>query len=90
MVPWQILSNFDIDEWAELWCEQFLNTAKEFIPCRKVLIRPKDKYFMTNYIRKLLRVKNRLWKIWNRTKKPEHYLNFSNKRNEVKNAIKES
>ena len=89
-IPWHALNFLDVDERAEIWTEHFLNTAKEFIPYRSVKIRPNDKYFITSDIRWLLRKRKRLWKLWNRTKNPDHYTLFSECRKQVKEAIKTS
>ena len=55
MMPWHIMENFDIDEWAELWTNEFLKIAQNNIPHRQVKIYPKDKYFITADIKKLLK-----------------------------------
>ena len=64
LMPWQIMENFDIDEWAELWTNEFLKIAQNNILQRQVKIHPKDKYFMTTEIKKLWRKRNHLWKQW--------------------------
>ena len=87
-MPWHIMENFDIGEWAELWTNEFLKIAHNNIPQRQVKIHPKDKYFMTTEIKQLLRKRNRLWKQWTRTHSEVHYNCFSLVRKEVKQAIK--
>ena len=32
MMPWHIVGNFDIEEWAELWTSEFLKIAQNNIP----------------------------------------------------------
>ena len=88
LMPWHIMKNFDIDEWAELWTNEFLKIAQNNMPQRQVKIHPKDKYFMTREIKKLLRKRNRLWKQWRRTRSKVHYNCFSLVRKEVKQAIR--
>lgn len=80
--PWD--TNFqiydDINDMVDYWSQLFLYTCKEFIPCRQVLVRPRDKPWMTVEIRKLLRLRDRAWKRFRRTKNPYHNNIFKNTR----------
>ena len=38
MMPWHIMENYDIDEWAELWTNEFLKIAQNNILYRQVKI----------------------------------------------------
>ena len=50
------LSNYD-------WFSSFLRIVKEHIPCKTVVIRPKDKPWMNSGVRKAIRKRNRLLKV---------------------------
>ena len=62
--PWG--TGFDlydtIEEYVDYWTKLFIDTAKEFIPCKDVLIRPKDKPWVTAHTKLLIRKRNRAWK----------------------------
>ena len=45
------------------WFSSFLRIVKEHIPCKTVVIRPKDKPWMNSGVRKAIRKRNRLLKI---------------------------
>jgi hypothetical protein len=49
----------DINEICETWTDTFLNIAKSFVQSKLVTVRPKDKSWYNNYLRRLARAKDR-------------------------------
>ena len=70
----------------------FTNILKDvlgyFIPNKQVLIRPKDKPWMTGNIRRLLRRRNRFHKLYRRTLLEQHRDSWIAARKQVKHEIK--
>ena len=62
----------DIDDTVMHFTTNFLDTAKKYIPVRKVRIRTKDKPWVTPYLRKLIRLRNRWSGTFNRTRNENH------------------
>ena len=87
--PWETgASVYDsIDDMALYWSDLFLNTCKDFIPFRKVKIRPRDKPWMTSEIRRLLRIRDRQFKRFKRTRRPEHEEVFKRARSDARKAM---
>ena len=60
---WDTLFNGnDVDTAAELWTDKVLDLAKKSVPNKSVTIRPNDKPWYSNTLRKLCRQKDRLHK----------------------------
>mgnify|MGYP002259906745 FL=1 len=103
--PWDTgLTVFDsVDDAVSYWSDLFLDTCKQFIPSRDITIRPKDKPWINNYIKRLIRQRNRAWNRFKRltcqprpytflifTKIERFYQLYKKKRNLTSNAIKTS
>ena len=70
---WDNLNVFDdIDDAVFYFNEFLLSAARDFIPNRSVLVRPRDKPWMNNTIRKLLRKRDRSYRKFKRTHKDNH------------------
>ena len=61
----------------------FLNSCKQFIPNRDIIVRPKDKPWVDRELKALLRRRNRLWRRWKRTGQEEHHSVYKLVRNEA-------
>ena len=57
---WEVLNNGSVDEACDNFTNTFLEIVNACIPYRKVLIRPDDKPWFNNEIRKLCRKRDRL------------------------------
>ncbi len=77
----------DLDDIVGYWSELFLNTAKQHVPYIIVRHRPRDKPWMTTEIRKLLRLRDRAWKRFKRTKTDHHETIFKQIRRSAKALI---
>ena len=93
----------DINDMASFWTDLFSGLCKDFIPCRDILVRPKDKPWVTCKIKQLLRQRNRAWKRFKRFSnkiRPFTYTEFitlerlymfyKRKRNTAVNALRSS
>ena len=76
--PWDVgLDTFDdIDDSVGYFTTLLITTAKDYIPNKTVLIRPKDKPWVTNNIRKLFRKRDRCFKKFKRTHLPDHEIHY--------------
>ena len=76
--PWDVgIEMFDdISDSAEYFSNLLLSTAKEYIPNRSVLIRPRDKPWMTNELRRLFRIRNRLFNTFKKKRSIENEHKF--------------
>ena len=72
VAPWDVgLQTFDdVNDSADYFSQLLLSTAKEYIPNRNILIRPKDKPWMTKELHKLFRIRNRLFSKFKRNNTP--------------------
>ena len=71
----------DINDIVHYWTKLVQLTAREYIPTRVVTIRMRDKPWVMNEFRRLVRKRNRLWKRFRRTNNPEHYQVYKRVRN---------
>jgi exonuclease III len=72
-VPWGVGDTFDdVDDAANFWQKSFLEACKSKIPFRQIKIRPMDKPWINNNVKKQIRHRNRLYKRFKRTKLPIH------------------
>ena len=89
LCPWDVLDIFDdIEDMADYFTSLFLETCKQFITFKDIIIRPQDKPWMTQVIRKKLRERNRLHKRWKSTGRADYFANYQQKRNETNEVIK--
>ena len=80
----------DIDRATEMWTNMVLNTAKDTIPNKQVTVRPGDKPWYNNHLRRLCRRKDRLHKAAKLTNSPESWYNFRVARTQYTDAITEA
>lgn len=80
---WGNLHNGSIDEACENFTHTFLNLVNTCIPSRKVLIRPDDKPWFNNEIRKFCRKRDRLKTLFLKTGN----MNILNKYKQIRNKI---
>jgi hypothetical protein len=50
-----------------------MDTLKQFIPYKTIIVRPRDKPWITSDIKQSLRKRNRLFKRFKRTQEPIHF-----------------
>ena len=82
--------NDDIEAATETWTESILFIAKAHIPNREVTVRPSDKPWYNNALRKLCRRKDRLHKLAKMLQTPEAWENFRHARNEYFHEVSEA
>ena len=71
-VQWgSIFNNRDINYTVNQFTEKYLQTARHYIPVRKIKTRSKDKPWVTAGLRKLIRLHNRWSGTYNRSKRDE-------------------
>lgn len=73
----------DIDDIEHYWTSLFLDTAKQYIPTRIITIRPYSKPWITKSLRLLIKRKNRLWRRFKKSQKPEHHDIYRHVRNQT-------
>ena len=55
-----LLVNLDVNGMVSKWTELFLASARKFIPTKVIKVRPGEPQWLTTYIKKLIRKRNRL------------------------------
>ena len=81
-VDWEECLNLDdIDDVCEKWTTTFMNIAERVITKKKVKVRPHDKCWYNNYLRRLRRVKDRDHKIWVTIRQPINWDVYAASRN---------
>lgn len=87
--PWNVAYDIydDIDDIEHYWTSLFIDTAKQFIPMRIITVRPRNKPWITKTLNILIRKKNRLWRRFKKTQKPEHLNIYRNVRNQTVREI---
>jgi hypothetical protein len=91
-VPWHDIINDldDLDEIVVNVTNIIITTSRETIPNREVKIRPKDKPWFNNNLRRLFRERDRCHKCQKRKNNPLHIEIFKNKRREANTAYKKA
>lgn len=91
-VDWQALinPNDNVDDINNLIIDKILSLAALHIPVKVIRIRPNDKPWMTQEIRRNLRVKNRLLKKARSTNRENDWLKFRIARNDVIDLIRQA
>jgi hypothetical protein len=69
------------------WTNTFLHLCKNSIPNRHILVKPRDLAWITHECKYLIRVRNRLYKKFSRTKLPRDELIWKNKAREARCAL---
>ena len=72
------------------WFSSFLRIVKEHIPCKTVVIRPKDKPWMNSGVRKAIRKRNRLLKVHTIRNSSSSWENYRSQRNFTTALIRSS
>ncbi len=89
--PWdQIFITDDINDIVDTWTDTFIELAKECIPYTEILVRPSDLPYMTSALRSLIRRKDRMFKLWAKTLRPDHREYYENLRNESCSALRKA
>ena len=89
--PWEAaIVQENPNESCNIFMDILEKIIEECIPSQIVTIRPKDKPWMTSEIRKLIRKRNRLHKIYKRTKTPQTERKYKDMRNCVVSKIRET
>jgi hypothetical protein len=66
---------------CETWTEKFLKIAQNFVKSKTVTVRPNDKSWYLNYLRRLARLKDRAFRKWANYKSPENREQYNVSRN---------
>ena len=80
----------DIDTVVEMWTSKLLTIAKETIPNKVVTIRPDDKSWYNNNLRRLCRKKDRLFKRAKQINSPDSWNKYRLARNKYFNEVSEA
>ena len=80
----------DINAVVNLWTKKVLTTAETSIKNKNVCIRPCDKPWFNNHLRRLLRRKNKLYKKAKHSKLQQDWENFNRARNDYFSEIKQA
>jgi len=92
--PWGAMEIYDdVDDATDYFEKLFLTTAHDYIPSKLVTIRPRDKPWFTNDVRRAFRKRDRAHKTWKTNKTPanyEHYNTLRHEANLTKHAAKEN
>ena len=86
----EVFNTNDIDDVYSAFMQITNECINRHIPTKVVTIRPKDKVFMTNTIRRLMRKRNRTHRKAVRTNNPLHWSNYRSLRNQVIDEIRRS
>lgn len=88
-MDWSFIQNLDdINHINDLFTTKIMEICNKSIPCTTATIRPNDKPWMNNQIRKLMRQRNRLYTKAKIKKSDMHWRNYRSKRNEVIEKIR--
>ena len=71
----------DINDIVHYWTNLVTSTCAEFIPSRSVTIRARDKPWVTNELRWLIRKRNRCWKRFKKSNNQAHFQIYKRVRN---------
>jgi hypothetical protein len=80
----------DIDILTDLFTAKLLEAASKSIPNKNVSIRPRDKPWMTNQIRREMRKRERFFKHWKKNLNPTNRLKFTQQRNIVIQLVRKA
>ena len=78
----------DMDSLYDNWLSVFLSIVKSFIPSREITIRPSDKPWMNNIIRRSMRRRNRLLRKFRSTKLLIDWSRYKIQRNHTVSIIR--
>ena len=80
----------DVNEAANSWTQAFMSIARQFIPHKTVVIRPNDKPWYNNDLRRLRRIKERTHCRAKNSHLPDDWLSFREARNIYVHALDEA
>ena len=82
--PWDAMDIYDeIDEAAHYFKSLFLQTCKDFIPTKRITVRPRDEHWITNDVRRSFRKRNRAHKRWKRNPSDATFNHYTQAREET-------
>ncbi len=84
--PWMFDIFDNIDDGVDYFESLLLNTAHEYIPNKTVVIRPRDKPWFNNDVRRAFRKRDCAYNTWKRHRSPENYDTYKNLRHEANYA----
>jgi hypothetical protein len=82
--------NNDIDYLVDFWTRKFLEISKNIVPNKIVTVRPNDKPWFNNYLRRLLRQKTRMHNKAKKMDNPHYWNKFRQIRNSYFKKIKQA
>lgn len=77
----------DVNVASERWSQLFLNTSRNFIPNKVVLVRPKDAPWFNNTLRKFRRKVHRLFSNFKKNPNTNNWERYTSSRNSYKHAL---
>ena len=89
-INWEedVFNGENIDDIYNSFLNKLNTCLDKHIPLKNITVRPKDKAFMNNSIRKLMRKRNRLHRKAVKTQNPTHWTNYRYIRNRVIDEIR--
>lgn len=89
-VHWEkeVFNSQNINEIYGNFFDKMEKCIKKYIPTKTITVRPRDKVFMNNFIRKLMRKRNRMHRKAVRTQNPVHWEQYRFLRNKVIDEIR--
>ena len=83
--PWHIMfsTTDNANEAAGCWTDLFFNVVKDFIPNKIVTVRPNDKPWVDNELKRSIKQRDRLWRKFKHTRDQQSFNIFKQARNLV-------
>ena len=90
-MQWEdLLINLDVNDMVSKWTELFLASARKFTPTKVIKVRPGEPQWLTTYIKRLIRKRNRLYKKAKKNNNPVHWEKYRRIRNNVVSNLRKS
>ena len=86
-IPWEAIEDEDISIMTSKWTQLFLDTAKEYIPHKRVLVNPRDKPWITYSVKTEIKRRNNLYRRWKRSQRNHDFIVYSEAGFKVKTSI---
>ena len=87
---WSTVIKEDVNSYANTLTQTLINLSEQYIPNKKVTIRPLDLPWINNNIRKLMRKRSRFYRKYKNSKTVKNYSKFKKKRNDVTALLRKS
>ena len=87
---WDAVKHQNIDTYAKNVTDSILNTAKQFIPNKNIIVRQTDPQWLTCKIKKMMRKRKRLYDKYMQSKSETDHSNYKRFRNKVTTEIRKS